>query len=154
VSPQALNDFIYAFRNSDDIATAAVLSYGARSDNVDLRVNSVLILANVIDNSTVCVPLTHLNDRSLLDSSNGINGRYNLLGIVSVVAPWALNENYYNMQNTVALIRRSVDPADQNLSGTLNLLTNIEQRLQSQKPNSNKGVWLPDQDRTEVAPEF
>jgi hypothetical protein len=136
-----LNEFIRAFREADDLAVISVLAYGARSDSYDLRINAVLILGNVIDNTTVCVPLVHLNDPSLMESPNGANGRANLLGVVSVVAPWALRENFEAITRTVATIRSGVGD-DSQLANTRNLLANIETRLGSQTETSNKGAWM------------
>ena len=94
-----LNDFNKAFRGLDNLDVTSVLTFGARSDNYDMRLNSVLI-CNVIDNQTVCVPLTHLNDPELDKTDYGINGRANLLGIIAVVAPWALKQNFESIKAT------------------------------------------------------
>lgn len=140
-----LDQFIKEFRAQDDIETISVLAYGTRAENSDLRLNSLIILGNVIDNTSVCVALAHLNDPSLLSHPNGVNGRANLLGAVSVVAPWAYRENYDNISRTVEAIQGDVtnehDPAT--LKYTLAKLDNIQERLRSQKPNSNKSVPLP-----------
>jgi hypothetical protein len=143
-SPAALNDFITKFRAADDVEVASVLSYGARSDVYDLRLNSVLILGNIIDNTTVCAPLTHLNDPGLLQSQNGINGRANLLGVISVVAPWAYKENYDNITRTTQSIKASIQDGDPNLKSTIASLANIDARLMSQTETSNKNVLMPE----------
>ena len=142
-NPAALADFIAKFRAADDVEVASVLSYGARSDLYDLRLNSVLILGNVIDNSTVCAPLAHLNDPGLLDYPNGINGRANLLGVISVVAPWAYKENFENITRTTQAIKASIQDGDPNLKSTSATLANISARLSSQTGSSNKNVLLP-----------
>lgn len=150
-SQQALNDFISKFRAVDDVESTSVLAYGARSNSYDLRLNSVLLLGNVIDNTTVCVVLAHLNDPTLLSSDSGLNGRANLLSIVSVVAPWALRENYDNIKATVQSIRQTMNSADSQVKTTVGLLTNIEIRLQAQTETSNKGAWLDPQARASCA---
>jgi hypothetical protein len=151
VNPAALNDFIAKFRAADDVEVASVLSYGARSDIYDLRLNSVLILGNIIDNTTVCAPLAHLNDPGLLESQNGINGRANLLGVISVVAPWAYKENYENIGRTTQSIRASIQDSDPNLKSTSVALTNIDARLMSQTTTSNKNVRMPEMWRRDCA---
>lgn len=142
---KGLDDFIANFRATDDLDIVSVLSYGTRSDLLDLRLNSVSILGNVIDNKTVCVPLAHLNDPSLLDSANGINGRANLLAVISVVAPWAYKENFDNITRTTQAIHASINEGDPNLKYTSSALENIKVRLGSQTDNSNKTVPLPSQ---------
>jgi hypothetical protein len=149
--PAALNDFITKFRAADDVDVASVLSYGARSDLFDLRLNSVLILGNVIDNTTVCAPLAHLNDPGLLEAPNGINGRANLLGVIAVVAPWAYKENFDNITRTTQAIKTSVQDGDPNLKSTSASLANIDARLMSQTTTSNKNVWMPEAWRRDCA---
>lgn len=138
-----LDSFISTFRKIRDIDTVSVLSYGTRSEISDLRLNSLSILGNVIDNPTVCVALAHLNDPTLLDSPNGNNGRANLLGTISVVAPWAYKENFENITRTAKAITDSINRDDPNLKYTVYALSNINDRLASQKPNSNRSVPMP-----------
>jgi hypothetical protein len=128
-----------------------VPSYGARSDLYDLRLNSVLILGNIIDNTTVCAPLAHLNDPGLLDSPNGINGRANLLGVISVVAPWAYKENFDNITRTTQAIKSSIQESDPNVKSTSASLANIAARLLSQTTTSNRNVLLPEAWRRDCA---
>jgi hypothetical protein len=146
-----LDDFIRKFRADDDVDVASVLSYGARSNLYDLRLNSVLILGNVIDNTTVCAPLAHLNDPGLLDTPNGMNGRANLLGIISVVAPWAYKENFVNITKTIEAIKASIPEGDPSLKSTSASISNITTRLLTQTPTSNKNVPMPDQWRRDCA---
>lgn len=138
-----LLSFIGKFRSSDDIDVVSVLTYGATSDIYDIRLNSVIILGNIIDNSTVCVPLTYLNDPTILASEVGLKGRINLLSIVSVVAPWAYKENFDSIQATINQIRIDVENDKLNLQSTIDRLSKIQQRLNSQNLNSNKSVNLP-----------
>lgn len=141
-----LNEFISLFRNRDSIAVASVLTYAARSDIYDARLNSVLILGNVIDNTTVCVPIVHLNDPDLDSTDYGKNGRANLLGIISVVAPWAYAENYDAIEQTRAMLSAKVgDNPDYKTTRTI--LDNIDKRLRSQTNQTNKNVPLPDEFR-------
>ena len=139
-----LDEFIKQFRLADNLDVVSVLSYGARSDVYDIRLNSVLLLGNVIDNTSVCVPLAHLNDPTLMTSANGMNGRANLLGIISVVAPWAYKQNFENIEKTRDFINNQI-ASDTNAKTTSNILENIRVRLKSQNTDSNRNVDLPQQ---------
>jgi hypothetical protein len=103
----------------------------------------LLILANVIDNRTVCVPLDHLYDSRLgsKEIDYSVRGQANLMAVVSVVAPWAYRENYDNIQTMVNVLGPKIDPS---LKQTLDILKNIQTRLNSQTNENNKGVPLPD----------
>jgi hypothetical protein len=139
-----MDAFIKRFRDLDDIDVISVLSWGARSDSPDLRSNSLLILGNVIDNTTVCVPLAHLNDPNLMKSPSGVNGRANLLSLLSVVAPWAYRENSENIARTRASIAAQVDSNDPNLKGTVARLENIAIRLGNNTETSNRSAPMPE----------
>jgi hypothetical protein len=138
-----LNDFIKAFRDLENLDVMSVLTFGVRSDNYDMRLNSVLILGNVVDDRTVCIPLTHLNDPELDKTDYGINGRANLLGIIAVVAPWALKQNFESIKATRDSIFQSIRKDDPNLKQTYALLDNIDARLKVQTPQTNKSVDMP-----------
>jgi hypothetical protein len=138
-----LNEFIKAFRGLDNLDVTSVLTFGARSDNYDMRLNSVLILGNVIDNQTVCVPLTHLNDPELDKTDYGINGRANLLGIIAVVAPWALKQNFESIKATRDSLFESIRKNDLNLKQTYALLDNVQERLKVQTEGTNKSEGVP-----------
>jgi hypothetical protein len=138
-----LNEFISLFRDKDSIGVVSVLTYGARSDIYDARLNSVLILGNVIDNTTVCVPIAHLNDQDLDKTDYGKNGRANLLGIISVVAPWAYYENYDAIEKTKVQLSDNIGNNPE-YKTTRTILENIEKRLLSQTDKTNKSVFLPD----------
>lgn len=145
--PRELDKFIQVFRDNDNIDVAAALTYGARSDNEDVRLNSILILGNVVDNTTVCVPLTHLAD---LTWSMGQQhdydrrGRANLLGTIAVVAPWAYSENFKNIQDTKEFFWNKIDREDPNLEHTVAILKNIQARLNTQTKDTNRGAYLAD----------
>jgi hypothetical protein len=137
-----LNEFISLVRDKDNIAVVSVLTYAARSDIYDARLNSVLILGNIIDNTTVCVPIAHLNDPDLDSTDYGRNGRANLLGIISVVAPWAYYENYDAIEQTRAMLLAKVGD-NPDFKTTRTILDNIDKRLRSQTDQTNKSVPLP-----------
>ena len=52
-----LSNFIRKFRILSNLAVTRVLVYAVRSDDSAARANALLILANVIDNRTVCVAI-------------------------------------------------------------------------------------------------
>ena len=137
---ETLNDFIKAFRLIDNLDTISVLTYGARNENYDMRLNAVLILGNIIDDSTICVPLVQLYDIKSTDPAY-INGRANLLSIVSVVAPWATAENYENIKKAHSYFS-TIPRGDPTLATTIRILDNIEKRYSSQTSTSNKSVGL------------
>lgn len=139
-----MNAFIRRFRDLDDVDTISVLSWGARSDSPDIRANSLLILGNVIDNTTICVPLAHLNDPSLMKSASGVSGRANLLSLLAVVAPWAYKENSENIARTRASIVAQIDSNDPNLKGTVARLENVAVRLGNNTETSNRSVPMPE----------
>jgi len=139
-----MNAFIKKFRDLDDVDAISVLSWGARSDSPDIRANSLLILGNVIDNTTICVPLAHLNDPNLMKSPSGVNGRANLLSLLAVVAPWAYKENSENIARTRASIAAQVDSNDPNLKGTVARLENVATRLGNNTETSNRSVPMPE----------
>lgn len=145
----ALASFVDAFQKSADadLNVASALSYGARDENADLRLNSVLILGNVIDDATVCVPIVQLNDPRLLGTPTGVRARANLLGIVNVVAPYASRENFNNLQSTIKSVEKTFDRGDPNFNSTSRLLANISARLAAQTDSSNKNVTMPENQR-------
>jgi hypothetical protein len=147
-----LDSFISEFRNADDIDAISVLTFGARSNNYQARSNSLLLLANVIDNTTICVPLDHLWDPDLgkleKDDDYSVRGRANLLSVVSVVAPWAYSENFQNIKRAESNVLGKLDRSDPSLKQTIDIISNIQQRLDSQGPNANRSVSLPDQLKT------
>jgi hypothetical protein len=125
-----LDQLIGKFNALDNLDVVSVLSYGARSDIKDMRVNSVLILGNIISNKTTCVPLSHLNDPTILDNESGINGRANLLAIVSVVAPRAKKQNYESIRATHDAIDKHLAPkTNPDLKDTYRALEEIQKKI-------------------------
>ncbi|MDP3896415.1 MAG: hypothetical protein Q8Q62_07040 [Mesorhizobium sp.] len=120
------------FRAVDDPSTTAVLAFAARSADAGLRVNATLVLADVIDDSTACVPIDHLYDTSQISTPQGASGRINLIGVVSVVAPWAYRPTFENIERLVAKL--DADLADQqDVKQTMEVLANLKARLDFQK---------------------
>jgi len=144
---EKLRKVIEEFRKANSPDVASVLSFGARSDDYNTRLNAMLVLSNVVDNTTVCAPIDHLYDAGALDQGTGaaIKGRANLLAVVSVVAPWAYKENYANISNVREFWSKKIPPNDPKFKQTLEILENIRARLDSQKSSgSNRFVPIPE----------
>jgi hypothetical protein len=130
------------FRKVQSIEAFAVLTAGARSDNYDMRLTSILVLGNVIDERFACVPLVQILDPELATAEYAINARANLLGMLSRVAPFVYKEDFANVRNVKAVIAKTVLPNDPRFNQTRLILDNIEQRLNAQTDASNRGVPL------------
>lgn len=113
------------FRQNDNLDAISVLAYAARSSDREFRVNATLVLGNVVDNASICVPLDHLYAPDL-----DANGRTNLLAVAVGVATYAVDEN-------IANIERAVQDVESNLSGDLpdtrRIIQNAKDRLQTRK---------------------
>jgi hypothetical protein len=142
-----LRAFIEAFRKLDNTKVAQVLVHALRSDDRVMRSNALLILANVVDNTTVCVAIDHLYDSEIATTPFGVNGRANLLSVVSVVAPWAYRETYYNIEQVLKFIEPKVDSISPELKFTRDVIPNIRERLARQTNESNRAVCLPEKER-------
>ena len=130
-----IREFIDDFRDLDNIDVTQTLSFGLRQSNGDARSNALLILGNVIDNTTLCAPLDHLYDPRLDPRS-----RANLLAVVSVVAPWAYAENFDNICRMLAHVER-----DKTLQApTMKILSTLRARLDTQTVATNQSAPLLD----------
>jgi hypothetical protein len=129
--------FVGEFRRLDNLTVTAALAFGARSDDRDVRLNAMLVLANVVDDSTLCVPLDHLYDPGINPS-----GRANLLGVVSVVAPWAYAESFKNIEAMYRMMTAKTKGSPE-FRQTNDILDNIRKRLDYQTATSNKNVPIP-----------
>jgi len=135
-----VNDSVGAleeFRRLDDLDVISVLAFAARGDDQSARINATRILSDVVDNNTICVILDHLYDPELGSSDSGASGRVNLLGVTSVLAPWAYQENYQNIRRLVDYMRRQVSGAG-DFATSVRVLDNIEERLRFQDSLKNK----------------
>jgi hypothetical protein len=148
----ALNTIIATFdgkaviqhlRANDTIDVASALSWGARNVERSARLNATMLLANIVDNNTICVPIDHLYDTDFIETANGINGRANLLSVVSVISPWAHRENYHNILRLVEQATPQIEGP--NLEKTRSLIGDICRRLGLQETYSapNKNTPLP-----------
>ncbi|WP_192360363.1 hypothetical protein [Mesorhizobium mediterraneum] len=84
------------FRCADNLDTIISLIELANINERTIRVNASLLLANVVDNTTLCAVLDQLFDREMND-----NTRYNLWQIVLVVARYARVENKKWIRGTI-----------------------------------------------------
>lgn len=123
---------IREFRAVDDLATTSVLAFAARSADAGLRVNATLVLADVTDDSTVCVPIDHLYDPALVASKDGEKARRNLIGVVSVVAPWAYRPTYQNIERLLERLNADVK-GQADVAQTREVIANLKARLDFQK---------------------
>jgi hypothetical protein len=94
---------ILRFRQCTTDAIIKPLTWAARGDNQRLRVNSANILANVVDNTTVCIVLHHLRDTNI-----STNGRANLLGVTNSMASYAYRENVNEIGKTLEIVNAQI----------------------------------------------
>jgi hypothetical protein len=113
-----------------------VLAWTARGDDNSLRLNGANILANVVDNTTVCFVLQHLRDPTISP-----RGRANLLGVTRAMASYAYEENVTQIRETVALVEKQMtsQPAADTVQAKT-LITDIRERLDK---STNKGTKIP-----------
>ena len=116
----------------DDPKVIQALAWMARSDNRDLRINSTYILANVIDNTNVCIVLKHLSDPTI-----NANGRINLLQTITPVASYAYKENKELIEKILPDVKASAKSDNEK---TLAIINQVTQRL---KTSSNATDPLP-----------
>jgi hypothetical protein len=143
------NRAISFFRRWFTLDMISALAFGARSNVDTARVNATLILGNVVDNDTLCVPLDHLYDPKVFraalgrDDDSQVRGRANLLSVISVVAPWAYQENFNNIQRVYEDLTTflSTYKARPELAQTFEILERLRKRLDYQDtveaPNKN-----------------
>ena len=94
---------ILRFRDCTTDAIIKPLAWAARGDNDRLRVNAANILANVIDNTTVCFVLQHLRDSTI-----STPGRANLLGVTNSMASYAYKENVASIDATLKKVSEQI----------------------------------------------
>ena len=110
------------------------LVWGARSDDRTLRINSTYSLANVLDNTTLCNVLDHLQDKSL-----STDGRVNLLQAAMPVAGYAYDENINATAVTVKALSETMAKT-KDTGQTLKLIDDLKARADK---SINKGQALP-----------
>jgi hypothetical protein len=96
-------DAITLFRACRTPEVVRPLIWAARGPSQGIRLNATLILGNIVDNTTVCFVLHHLQDPSI-----SANGRANLLGVTLAVAGYAYLENVNAIERTFQKIESQV----------------------------------------------
>jgi hypothetical protein len=119
------------FRSKDNLDIISVLTFGARSDDNDIRINSTLILGNVVDNTTLCVPLDHLYDQKI-----SANGRVNLLAVVNVVAGYARQQNLAN----IATLTNTLTDIPDNLIDTKRVVDTLKGKVALRQKQIDDGT--------------
>ena len=79
---------IVTFRKYDDLNTTTNLSILAADESRSIRIKATLIMAQSVDNTTVCAVI----DRLIVDDSMSPEGRSNLLQVVRTVSQYATLE--------------------------------------------------------------
>jgi hypothetical protein len=113
-----------------------VLAWTARGDNTSLRINGANILANTVDNTTVCFVLHHLRDPTI-----STPGRANLLGVTRAMASYAYKEIVADIKATIEKVNANIAnrPAAE-LTQTRKLIDDILDRVAK---SSNRDADLP-----------
>jgi hypothetical protein len=111
-----------------------ILAWAARGENTPLRLSAANILANVVDNTTVCFVLPHLRDATISTA-----GRANLLGVTRAMASYAYRENSDAISAALERINAIVANSREDLRQTRSLIVDISDRLQ-RSPNRNAAL--------------
>lgn len=90
------------------------------------RLDATLSLANVVDNTTLCYPLSYLMTHPDIDP----NGRVNLLQIVRGVSTYAFRDNEQWITQTLSAVRRSI-ASRSDMELTRQLIFEIETKLKT-----------------------
>jgi hypothetical protein len=139
----APNPAIQEYRAQATLDSASSLAFGTRTGDDSARLNATLVFGNVVDNQSVCVAIDHLYDPVLGPDAafHHVRGRANLLGVISVVAPWAYKENYANILAIWTHMSRQLEAVKDrgDLKQTFDILKNIRTRLDFQDELERKG---------------
>jgi hypothetical protein len=112
-----------------------VLAWAARSDDAGLRLNAANILANVVDNTTICFIVHHLRDSSISRP-----GRANLLGVTRAMASYAYKDNVEAIAAVLGRIGAALNSSSGDLTQTRSIMVDITDRLQR---SANKNAPIP-----------
>jgi hypothetical protein len=126
---------IQKFRELDDQKTSRPLIWAARSSHRELRINATFIMANVADNTNVCIILNHLRQNDI--SGDGI---VNLLQIVGAVASYIYKENFQDAKTTLADLSKNLATRKEDFSRSQALISDVSKRLEM---SINKEENLP-----------
>jgi hypothetical protein len=119
---------IKGFRAIDDLGVIRTLLDMAAIDDRGIRINASLILANVVDNTTVCAVI----DRLVTGNINDIT-RYNLLQVVKIVAGYARPDVRQWIEEALASTQSQVEGAE-NATKTRALVDEIAGVLDTSTP--------------------
>jgi hypothetical protein len=128
---------ILRFRQCTTDAIIKPLIWAARGDNQRLRVNAANILANIIDNTTVCFVLHHLRDATISTS-----GRANLLGVTNSMASYAYKENVASITKTIEIVTAQIGSSP-GLDQSRSIIKDISART-AQSQNKNTSLEVAD----------
>src|SRR5262249_9087360 len=126
------NQAIVLFRRCDSVRVIKPLIWAARGNDQALRINATSILANVLDNTTVCFALHHLRDPNISAS-----GRINLLGASAAVAGYAYKENVIAMTSVLEFLAKN---SGKDVSQTMKLANELQGRIQR---SANRDTPIP-----------
>lgn len=131
------NEAIRLFRDChiDKSHVIKVLAWAARGEETRLRINSANILANVVDNTTICFVLDQLRDPSI-----DMRGRANLLAVAVAAASYAYRENVRAIEDTLNIVKKNLASNKGDLSQTEKLMAELGDRA---KRSSNGTRSLP-----------
>jgi hypothetical protein len=122
---------IRAFRLNDNQGTVSKLVQISELDDRSIRISASLILANVVDNTTLCVVL----DRLLQPTEISDDLRFNLVQVVRVASRnTTYAENYKWTTATVEHIRSQIKGRQGDYEKTLSALQLIETNLAAMDP--------------------
>jgi hypothetical protein len=122
---------ITAFRLNDNQSTIGKLVKISEIDDRSIRISASLILANVVDNTTVCVVL----DRLLNHSDINDDLRFNLVQIVRVASRnTTYAENYKWITAAIEHLRNQIRERPGDYDKTLSTLQSIEANLAAMDP--------------------
>lgn len=124
---------ILRFRQCTTDTIIKPLVWASRGDNQRLRVSSANILANVVDNTTVCFVLHHLRDADL-----STPGRANLLGVTNSMASYAYEDNVASISKTMQIVNAQIGTSA-GLDQTRAIIGDISGRIER---SENKGTSL------------
>ncbi len=121
------------FRECRTDRTIKPLVWAARGEVSSLRLNAANILANVVDNTTVCFVLHHLlRDETIIDA-----GRANLLGVTVAMASYAYKDNAVAIRETQKVVRERIRGKD--LPQTEKILAELLARTE-RSPNRDQAL--------------
>jgi len=134
----AYDQSIPLFRKCDDDAVIKPLVWAARGDNRDMRLSAANVLANVVDNTTICFVLHHLY-QSRPELSD--DGRANLLGITRAMASYAYLETTAAIEEVIKKLQRELGERIKQLPQAAALMVNILARTAA---SQNRSTALPE----------